>query len=142
MAGIQWKKVCCPVDFTESGRAGMKVAADLSGLFGAELTLLYVASRPPTVLQTPVADPESQLARWAREAERLGASKVRVALAAGEASTTIEEFARRNSIDLLVLGTHGRSDREHMLTGSVAEAVVRLAPCPVLVVRGEWSGAR
>ena len=137
MAGIRWKKVCCPVDFTEACRAGMKVAADLSGLFGAELTLLYVRPEPATVLQTPVADPESELARWRKEAEQLGAGQVTVAWAAGEASTAIGEFARRSSIDLLVMGTNSRNDREHMLTGSTTEAVVRQAACPVLVVHGE-----
>jgi nucleotide-binding universal stress UspA family protein len=45
------------------------------------------------------------------------------------------EFASSRDIDLIVMGTHGRIDREHMLTGSVAEGVVRNAPCPVLTVR-------
>jgi nucleotide-binding universal stress UspA family protein len=46
------------------------------------------------------------------------------------------ELARSRAIDLIVMGTHGRTGLLHVLLGSVAERVVRLAPCPVLVTRG------
>ena len=49
----------------------------------------------------------------------------------------ILETARREHVDLIVMGTHGRSGLEHMMLGSVAERVIRLAPCPVMVVRSQ-----
>ena len=50
-------------------------------------------------------------------------------------ASTIVQFAKDHAIDLIVMGTHGRGALEHLLVGSVAERVVRTAPCPVLTVR-------
>jgi nucleotide-binding universal stress UspA family protein len=61
---------------------------------------------------------------------------VHAVLELGSAPARIAEYARRAGIDLLVLATHGRSGLTRVLMGSVAERVVRIAPCPVLVVRG------
>ena len=56
---------------------------------------------------------------------------------AGTAAKAIAEYARDRGMDLIVMGTHGRSGVAHVLMGSVAERVVRTAPCPVLTVRSE-----
>lgn len=53
----------------------------------------------------------------------------------GNAANEICRYARKHSIDLLVLGTHGRTGLSHLLVGSVTERVVRISPCPVLTVR-------
>jgi nucleotide-binding universal stress UspA family protein len=119
----------------------MRVAADLSGVFDAELTLLYVEPAARRVVQTLPGDPESELARWKHEAEQLGAPRVVAARTSGEAAVVITELADQRGFDLLVMGTHGRVDREHMLTGSITEAVVRRSHCPVLTVHEEWPGA-
>ncbi len=58
----------------------------------------------------------------------------------GPPEVAIVAFASATDVDLVVMGTHGRVDREHMLTGSVAEGVVRSAACPVLTVRPGWKG--
>lgn len=58
-----------------------------------------------------------------------------VEVAAGGAADTIVRFARERHVDLIVMGTHGRAGLQRMLLGSVAERVLRLAPCPVLTVR-------
>ncbi|MHB8875982.1 MAG: universal stress protein [Myxococcaceae bacterium] len=142
MASIEWKKVCCPVDFSGPSGTAMRVAADLCHRFGAELVLLYVDPQPETVLSTPPPHPAAQLAQWKRQAEELGAGRVVTARCAGEADIAIVDFAAQNGVDLLVLGTHGRVDRIGMLTGSVTEAVVRRSFCPVLAVHAEWRGAR
>lgn len=126
MKALSWKKICCPVDSEPSSRAGLEAAVDLSRRFGAELTLLHVRA-PGT------AEP-AHAAAWRTEAEQAG---VRVALAdvAGEPEAAIADFVNRHGFDLVVMGTHARTGREHMLTGSVAESTVRLARCPVMVVQ-------
>jgi nucleotide-binding universal stress UspA family protein len=58
-----------------------------------------------------------------------------VAIAVGRPADTIVRFARERKADLIVMATHGRTGLEHMVLGSVAEKVVRLAPCPVLTVK-------
>ena len=134
MAAMEWKRVCCPVDFSEPARAGLRVAADLCRRLEAELVLLYTEAGPKVAEELPHAGAE-ELEAWKAEAEHLGAPFVTVARAGGRPEVAIVEFASTKGIDLIVMGTHGRVDREHMLTGSVAESVVRNAPCPVLTVR-------
>jgi nucleotide-binding universal stress UspA family protein len=79
---------------------------------------------------------ENDLARWKGEAEQLGARRVSTVLATGAPWHEIVEIARRDpAIDLIVMGTHGYTGLKHVLMGSVAEKVVRHAPCPVLAAR-------
>ncbi len=136
MAAIEWRSVCCPVDFSEPARAGLRVAADLCQRLGCELVILYVEAGPKVAEELPLAgDVATRLEAWKQEAERLGAPAAVVARAGGPPEVGILDFAAAHDVDLIVMGTHGRADREHMLTGSVAEGVVRNAPCPVLTVR-------
>jgi nucleotide-binding universal stress UspA family protein len=139
MHAIEWKRICCPVDFSEPARAGLAVAADLCRRLGSELVLLHADAGPKVAEELPRAAPsEGQLQAWREEAERLGAPRATVAHAGGPPEVAIVEFASTKGVDLVVMGTHGRVDREHMLTGSVAEGVVRNAPCPVLTVHPAW----
>lgn len=136
MATMEWRKICCPVDFSESARAGLRVAADLCGRLGSELVLLHAEAGEKVAEELARVEPvEQKLHAWKEEAERLGVQRTTVARAGGTPEVAIVEFASTGNIDLVVMGTHGRVDREHMLTGSVAEGVVRNAPCPVLTVR-------
>jgi nucleotide-binding universal stress UspA family protein len=137
MAAMEWRRICCPVDFSEPARAGLRVAADLCRRLGSELVLLQAEAGPKVAEELPRAGAE-ELEAWRAEAERLGAPRAMVARAGGPPEVAIVEFASTREIDLIVMGTHGRVDREHMLTGSVAEGVVRNAPCPVLTVRPTW----
>ncbi len=120
-----WKKICCPVDAEPSSRAGLEVAVDLSRRLGAELTLLHVRAAD--------APAPAHAAAWRAEAEQAGV-RVGTAEVAGDPEAAIAEYANRRGFDLVVMGTHARTGREHMLTGSVAESTVRLARCPVMVV--------
>ncbi len=136
MADIEWKRVCCPVDFSQPAHRALDVATDLCGRLGAELVLLHVDGGGRVADELPRIGPvDAHLAAWKEEAGRLGAARVDVARVGGPPEVAIVEYARANAIDLLVLGTHGRVDREHMITGSVAEGVVRNATCPVLTIR-------
>jgi nucleotide-binding universal stress UspA family protein len=71
------------------------------------------------------------------DAERAGIANVETEVRQGAPHTEMVQFARDNAVDLIVMGSHGRTGLAHALVGSVAEKVVRKAPCPVLVVRGD-----
>jgi nucleotide-binding universal stress UspA family protein len=147
MLNADWKRICCPVDFSDASRAAMEVAADLARRFGAELVLFHAYPVPgytfpdgsvvasPKMLQDLADGAERHLQSWRLEAEPIAARPVRIVKVAGEPASEIVAFARDERIDLLVLGTHGRSGLEHALMGSIAERVVRRARCPVLTVR-------
>jgi nucleotide-binding universal stress UspA family protein len=122
-----WKKICCPVDAEPSSHAGLEVAIDLSRRLGSELTLLHV--------RAPAGADGGAVAAWRREAEQAGV-RVSGAEVTGDAERAIADYANDHAFDLVVMGTHARTGREHMLTGSVAESTVRLAQCPVMVVHG------
>lgn len=146
MTPINWKRICVAVDFSDSSRRALDQAAELARAAGAELHVLHVHARPAASAVDllgagfePFEDEEwirARLADWQRlAAERLD-RPVRAVMELGAAAPRIAEYAGRAGIDLLVLATHGRSGLPRVLMGSVAERVVRLAPCPVLVVRG------
>jgi nucleotide-binding universal stress UspA family protein len=136
---VAWKRICCPIDLSEPSHAGLRVAADLCRRLGSELVILYVEPGGKIAAELPPAGPvEEKLQAWKQESERLGAAMSVVARTVGSPEVAIVEFANLAEVDLIVMGTHGRVDREHMLTGSVTEGVLRTATCPVLAVRATW----
>ena len=148
MANADWKRICCPIDFSDASRAAMEVAADLARRFGAELVLLHAYPVPgytfpdgsvvasPRMMQELADQAQKHLEEWRADAERLvGAPRVSAERAVGEPAAEIVSFASGRGVDLLVLGTHGRTGIEHALMGSIAERVVRRGHCPVLAVR-------
>jgi nucleotide-binding universal stress UspA family protein len=147
MTKVDWKRICCPVDFSDTARAAMEVAGELARKLGAELKLLHVYPIPgytfpdgsvvasPKMLEELAEQAERHLKEWKREAEAMGCGQVSIDKASGEAAGEIVAFARQAQVDLLVMGTHGRTGFTHALLGSVAERVVRRASCPVLTVR-------
>ena len=142
-----WRKILCPVDFSETSRRALDVAADLAGQQRAELMLLHVYQAPgvnfPEATIYPGDDILQELeelalkglARSRLEAERHGALKVATYASMGTPYAEIVRFAEEQRCDLIVMGTHGRTALLRVLMGSVAEKVVRHAPCPVLTVR-------
>jgi nucleotide-binding universal stress UspA family protein len=119
----------------------------LAAQFRARLTLLNVYQIPgyalpegvviatPDVLTELVDSVEKELNRWAEMARERGARDVHVQTEMGTPHTEIDRVAKEGRHDLIVIGTHGRTGLKHVLLGSVAERVVRTAPCPVLTVR-------
>jgi nucleotide-binding universal stress UspA family protein len=87
------------------------------------------------MLQELADGAQRHLDEWRDEAVKLGAPEVEVVKAVGEPAAEIVSYAREQAMDLLVLGSHGRTGLEHALMGSVAERVVRKSRCPVLTVR-------
>jgi universal stress protein A len=141
-----WKRIACGVDLSHASRSAMEEAAAIARRDGAELTLLYVYEPPPDTGMMllgsaedagggGVREIERPLAEWREEAERIAGRPVSKALLIGVPASEIVRFAQEHRIDLVVVATHGRKGLAHLVLGSVAEAVLRQAPCSVLVVR-------
>ncbi|HEX8108016.1 MAG TPA: universal stress protein [Kofleriaceae bacterium] len=144
---MTFKKILCPVDFSEDSQQAMQVAAGLARNAQATLVLLYVwqpqrwmtdygMQWPNEVLVEAQALEDGKLATYRVDAQRLGAPEVVTRLVRGEPWDQIVSAAHDDrAIDLIVMGTHGRTGLRRALIGSVAERVVRHAPCTVMVVR-------
>jgi nucleotide-binding universal stress UspA family protein len=138
-----------PVDFSEDANQAVKYAIDLASKLGARMTLLHVIQPPPwggvdMDVTLPYAyslfiqNLEAEVAhRMQACLERITADGLEgeVAVVRGVPFREILDTAKMQQVDLIIMGTHGRTGLQHVLMGSVAEKVVRLAPCPVLVVR-------
>jgi nucleotide-binding universal stress UspA family protein len=147
MPGADWKRICCPIDFSDASRAAMEVAADLARRTGAELVLLHAYPIPgytfpdgsvvasPKMMQDLADQAERHLEEWRAAAAAIVGPRVATEKAVGEPAAEIVSFARSAGVDLIVVGTHGRTGLQHALLGSVAERVVRRAHCQVLTVR-------
>lgn len=130
-------------DFSEPSRDVFPFAVALARDYGARLIVAHVMPLPITAI-TPgslaVIEPEGNpegVEEYLRQFDPHD-PRVRVEhqLTRGDAATLILEIARASRCDLIVMGTHGRSGIHRLLAGSVAEQVIRHAPCPVLTVRG------
>jgi nucleotide-binding universal stress UspA family protein len=140
------KRILCPTDFSESAASAEQQAVELARALGAEIVLVHVASESPLfreTLGTPKVRAVFEAQRkWATDtlAERATAVAARGVSArslvrGGVAWQEIVRVAAEERADLIVMGTQGRTGLDRLLLGSVAERVVRQAPCPVLTVR-------
>jgi nucleotide-binding universal stress UspA family protein len=141
------KKVVVPVDFSEESFAAVDEAlgmvSDASSLHVIHV-LPLIGQDDPALLWAPF-DEEAAADGARREIERrLSDPRYeghQVTIAFGSAGTEIAAHAERIGADLIVLPSHGRTGLKRLLIGSVAERVVRLAPCPVLVLRRTGGGS-
>jgi nucleotide-binding universal stress UspA family protein len=146
----QISHILVPVDFSEHAEAVLRYATTLAERMGGTVELLHVVEDPfvsgawSAEAFTPnLSELVDQIVADARvrldALKALAASEV-VTLTAnvvtGQPARAITERARDGAFDLIVMGTHGRTGLSHLFLGSVAERVVRTAPCPVLTVRG------
>src|SRR5262245_45370111 len=121
------RNILFATDFSRASRPAGGGAAAFARHFGARLHVLHVV--PPVTDPTPAP---AALRAVAAELER-GLAVV-TAIRSGRVARHIVDYAQRNAIDLIVIGTHGRTGISHALLGSVAEAVTRRARCRVLTV--------
>jgi nucleotide-binding universal stress UspA family protein len=142
------KKIICPTDFSDPSREAVRVAAELASHFGAEMLLLHVVVPssvvpPPAMEVPPVTLPitEQELEASARQslqemAGSLHAQGLRAGFRVlrGNAAEEIVQATEQEQAELIAIATRGRTGLEHLLFGSVAGKVVRLAKCPVLTV--------
>ncbi len=144
------RTILVPTDFSEHADQALAYAVDLATQLGATVHLVHAISVPAVgipelgvayssvTMENAVDAAQKELeARAARLRDRVSLGPVRVEV--GDARDVIDRAAETLSADLIVMGTHGRRGLRRMLLGSVAEAVVRSAPCPVLTVRTKKS---
>lgn len=132
------QNVLVPVDFSDHSNRALDYACSLSRDSGESQTrvhLLHVISDRPgsTGREDKIRDRLEQLGQSLGADDELRLTTVK-SVQPGAPYTVIINYARENDIDLIVMGTHGRSGLSHFALGSVAERVVRAAPCPVLVM--------
>ncbi len=147
-------RILVPVDFSAHSEFVLRYATALASRVDASLHLLHVVEDPiatgawggETVIpnltelrQELLDDAERRLVSFREEAERAQVPVVTTARM-GLTSHTIVEYAKTLNIDLIVMGTHGRTGVAHLFMGSVAERVLRHASCPVLTVRADVRG--
>jgi nucleotide-binding universal stress UspA family protein len=149
---LEWKKILCPVDFSDASRSALQVASELARRFGGEVTVFHAYPLPgytlpegtvlpaTGMLQELAEQTDALLARWKAEAVADGAPAVSTGKSVGEPASEIVAAAEDGKFDAIVVGTHGRSGLAHVLLGSVAERVVRRAPMPVVTVRPQPKG--
>lgn len=142
------ERILYPTDFSELGQAAEAAACEFAEQFQAELHVLHVMSDlllmmprsaasvliAPKFLEDAIHSAEVEIQNVPDPARKLIQRIVRV-VRSGTAFDTITQYAKDNAIDLIVIGTHGRTGLSHVLLGSVAEKVVQHAECSVLTVR-------
>jgi nucleotide-binding universal stress UspA family protein len=142
----QIQRILVPVDFSQQSKQALDYAMFLAQRFDAKLDVLHVwkiaeyAGDAMVVLTR--SEPELTLSTYLRgEADRLltdflhGVPHSKRMLEEGDPAAVIARVATEGGYDMVVMGTHGRTGLSHLMVGSVAEKVVRLAPCPVLTYR-------
>ncbi|HET9624949.1 MAG TPA: universal stress protein [Kofleriaceae bacterium] len=146
---MAFHKILCPVDFSPGSQRALAAAARLARAHGGELIVLHAWALPSVavageyfypaeLVQDFVNDAQRRVDVAVAEARALGAPQVTGRVIDGPAWRTIVDTAKLDpAIDVIVIGTHGRTGVRRVLLGSVAEAVVRHASCPVLTLRPE-----
>jgi nucleotide-binding universal stress UspA family protein len=145
---MAFKKILVPTDYSQGSAAAVDLALDLATRLDGRVTLLHVFeipafSVPPDGAWIPTAQTVTTLLTAAGEhmANARGEVQARARIPVegktiqGTPYVEIAREAKSEGYDLIVMGTHGRTGLKHLLLGSVAERVVRIAECPVLTVR-------
>jgi nucleotide-binding universal stress UspA family protein len=139
------KHILVPTDLSEGAQQALDYACELARKLDAEVHLLNVIGIPAlgvpeiglamtsTMIDQMVLDNQAAIAKLAET--RCAARRGQVMVKSGDARDVIIQTAKELSVDLIVMGTHGRRGLSRALLGSTAELVVRMAPCAVLTVR-------
>lgn len=145
---VSIRRVLVPTDFSDCAACAVRYAAELADKFGAELILLHVVpdtvlALPDAVMPTPAPMVDLNALTEAGKtglanlvaALKLGSRNPRLEVRLGSPEQEIVAAATDLGVDLVCVATHGRDGLSRVLLGSIAEVVVRHAPCPVLTVR-------
>jgi nucleotide-binding universal stress UspA family protein len=139
--------ILVPVDFSGHAEQALEYAMGLARKLPARLTLLHVihtmplgvadggTTLPPSYFQALEAEVQQEMETYRQRLQQAGLEGT-VVVEHGVPFQSIVDTARDQHVDLIVMGTQGRTGLAHLFLGSVAEKVVRLASCPVLVTRG------
>jgi len=143
------KTILVATDFSEPSDAALLYGRELAGRFGATLHVLHAvqdiyvgalgaenSSALPPYLQQQIEDEaRRRVNELVVDSDRSGPATVPVVVTSSSPALSIVDYAKDHGIDMIVMGTHGRGALARLMMGSVAERVVRLAPCAVLTVR-------
>jgi nucleotide-binding universal stress UspA family protein len=146
---IALKTVLVATDFSEPSDAALAYGRELARTFHAELIVFHVAEDmaaraygadgfvffEPTLQHDLEAAARKQIDALVSDEDRQLLGATTIVRTSRAPALAIVQYARDAGVDLIVMGTHGRGGMAHLLMGSVAERVVRTAPCPVLTVR-------
>jgi nucleotide-binding universal stress UspA family protein len=146
---IAMKNILVATDFGEAADNALVYGRELAQRFGATLHVLHVAenvyisafgaetyaSFAPDLQRDLEESAHKRLAEAIIDSDGSGPSTIPVVMTSSSPAFAIIDYSRAQHIDLIIMGTHGRGALGHILMGSVAERVVRLAPCPVLTIR-------
>jgi universal stress protein A len=140
---LDYDKILCALDLEKNAMKIFSVAAAIAKESDATLFALHVARIPARDMDVPL--PFDAEPRWEKEARlyledlikqsTVGDVRHQLCIVSGLADLDIVRTASRLAVDLIVMGTHGRGGLKHLILGSVAEHVIREAPCPVLILR-------
>jgi nucleotide-binding universal stress UspA family protein len=148
---MSWKTILVPHDFSSSANHALAIARDEAKAHGAKILVLHVIELPSQFIADSVIMPEptgapinvkdyavrqaeAHLSDLAARLAKDGAT-ITTFIRVGKPTDEITQFATENAVDLVIMGTHGRTGLAHMLLGSVTERVVRTCPMPVLTIR-------
>lgn len=146
---IALKKILVATDFSEPSDAALAYGCELARNFGGQLVVLHVVENTltaavgadgfvfalPDLQRTVEAAGQKRVDELISLEDRTLLGAQGVIVTSNAPALAIVEYAKGSDINLIVIGTHGRGGMAHLLLGSVAERVVRSAPCPVLTVR-------
>lgn len=141
---IHIKKILCTTDFSDASKNALRYANEFALSMGATVIILHVVEPRPIATDMSVAyipieadlekAAEEDLAQLVIDEKYKGITATRLVLVGSPAEMILQQ-AKSQDVDLIILGSHGRSGLTRLLMGSVAEAVLRKAPCPVLIVK-------
>lgn len=153
---FELKRILCPTDLSDNSRKAVAFALSLASKYDASAFFLHVFDRPPrdaydenasaALAEAAIEDDEERVREHVREAmnylveegtDPVPADRLMYRVASGNITDSILGAADDASVDLIVMGSHGRTTIKEMLLGSEAERVVKKATCAVLVVKPE-----
>jgi nucleotide-binding universal stress UspA family protein len=137
-----YERILVPTDGSEGTRGALEHAIDLATTYDAALHTVYVVdthvgidSSIPGTLDALEEAGENAIDEVIQQAEAAGVNTIEGVVAQGAPHRAILDYVDKQDIDLVVMGTHGRTGLERYLLGSVTEKVIRLSDAPVLTVR-------
>jgi nucleotide-binding universal stress UspA family protein len=145
---IKISNVLVPTDFGPASASALTYGREFARTFGAKLHVLHIVENPmmqagPDAIGINFAAIQADLEAAAQRSfdslltaeDREQLKAVTAIRTGGTPAHEVVAYAKLNGVDVIIMGTHGRGLISHALMGSVAEKVVRIAPCPVLTVR-------
>lgn len=140
----RFDKILCPIDFDQNSVRALRIATELAQERKAMLYLLHVVGVPPgPEVALPFGKMEAAArAKLTQLAQRWinGKTRYEVDVAMGDPGGEVLRVAKSKRVNLIVMATHGRKGLRRLVLGSVAEKVVREAPCPVLTLKPKAAG--